>query len=1480
MATKSKKAVAVLCILCMLTAILPTIGPVANVSAKTYQGGVLKWDFESSNDFAPLDRGISNYGYVKNHPDTIGSGAWSRQIVDAWPADGAPFQTTFDRIFTTNSEADSSVSPWVYVSPTESNSSLKSFPLTGGGSYCAVVNSSTGVPGRSVGMCIMLEDTEFIPGRRYKVSADLFSASSGRAVYVGLSRPSERTTAATKVNPVWLSDSSHRSMLATGTASNCADNKQWRKGEGYITPTVDMYENGKILFYIGGADLDASHTQLPKNECLYIDNLVIEPQDSNLTYSKITGGRIWDFEEGADKASFTTVLGAYDDAGKAIDGVNQWGPLARESLKTSTQAPRYIKVSEATARMYGRWDNNDLPASKWTSKGYAGSSAHGSNECIYVKSRAADGNWDGGVYSLGIRTVLSQEEFPAGTYKLGFWGASTRSCSSVSAPLSGDTWRVAVLPTERPGLWNTYPQGESDSLATATMKVDTGLRSGSFWSYYTVDVTLTDASFTNGTTSLIIYINTGSNNMYGGEALFFDDISLAPIGDFDVTEGGNYPLCAITTSSNSLADAAVYAAVYDDNKLVDIAIQKDIASTVARLNFNANILPEYTNPKVKMFVWDKDTMMPLGATAYLGEYEHTSTNASWVGQWTNISTTRGDEASSPTVTEDGKKKARITFKKLENIFTSVGAEVYDSEGTIFSSATGSDSLSVEVPCTDSYTVTLYAKNDVDYTKANIGEYTKAQFEDMLYYPALTVYDDGKYKTRLSFENGVPNVLSIPTTGSYEAIETYANSGDKALYISDRKSINDTFVYKDKINNGNLTVTAYLRNDDSVSDSQTVQYRLTIEIPGHSSVNQNLNIKGNSQWQKVSATVDLTPLNIPDGAEITFKITTRVTTPYYIDDFAVTTDTQGRLYDDLGAKQYALDAISVSPVMTSSNSSDLLIEQDIASLKDVYKDYFKLGACVKSGPGFNDTNYQGIIKKHFNSIVADGFFKRAWIQQDTSDLTKYNLGGADKLMQFAEDNGMEMVGHCLVWAISGEAPYNKDANGNWLSRDAALVRMKEYITKIMNHFNGKDDPSAYAAGVDYENWHVPVWDVVNEAALHNRPVDDLDVVPYQNRGSGYLNTIGTDYVKYAYRYARDVDPTAELRYNDFEDWYGKRNNICALVRDVNSEANYYHGKPLIDTVGFQAHFTPDITADYVRESVEAYIGLGTGLDITEFDMTACAFYENRYTAYADGLPKLREYEQARLVHNMFNVFKENSKNIGRVTFWTTNDQYSHFEGTEFAGIFDRNNKAKPQYWALVLNDADFAAKYPEFNTLFDKTSWTFSRYSDTSADVDLGAWTRMNSREYLAPYQPIFTTADNRECVVIKANSYDAPYTTGMRIKLSTAQLTPGKTYTLSFDHKMLDTKYESIAIGKDIYAALVKPSNAHFTNAEKENPALTKYKCGLTSNTWSSYSTDIKPTQADFENGYTILYLTVHSPLDKMSYSQVYFDDVHLVEKQ
>ena len=73
------------------------------------------------------------------------------------------------------------------------------------------------------------------------------------------------------------------------------------------------------------------------------------------------------------------------------------------------------------------------------------------------------------------------------------------------------------------------------------------------------------------------------------------------------------------------------------------------------------------------------------------------------------------------------------------------------------------------------------------------------------------------------------------------------------------------------------------------------------------------------------------------------------------------------------------------------------------LKDVVGDRFTIGVAANGEQmAGRDSVGTAIIKRHFNSIVAENVMKCQYIHPEEG---RYDFAGADSLMAFAEANGM-------------------------------------------------------------------------------------------------------------------------------------------------------------------------------------------------------------------------------------------------------------------------------------------------------------------------------------------------------------------------------------------------------------------------------------------------------------------------------------------
>jgi len=132
------------------------------------------------------------------------------------------------------------------------------------------------------------------------------------------------------------------------------------------------------------------------------------------------------------------------------------------------------------------------------------------------------------------------------------------------------------------------------------------------------------------------------------------------------------------------------------------------------------------------------------------------------------------------------------------------------------------------------------------------------------------------------------------------------------------------------------------------------------------------------------------------------------------------------------------------------------------LKDALAGKFYIGTALNAAQinGTDEASVK-IVKEHFNAVVAENCMKSESLQPSEG---VFNFALADKFVDFGEHNNMFVTGHVLIWHSQAPKWFFIDSQGNDVSRDVLISRMKTHITTVMNHFKGQ----------------VKGWDVVNEA----------------------------------------------------------------------------------------------------------------------------------------------------------------------------------------------------------------------------------------------------------------------------------------------------------------------------------------------------------------------------------------------------------------
>ena len=242
--------------------------------------------------------------------------------------------------------------------------------------------------------------------------------------------------------------------------------------------------------------------------------------------------------------------------------------------------------------------------------------------------------------------------------------------------------------------------------------------------------------------------------------------------------------------------------------------------------------------------------------------------------------------------------------------------------------------------------------------------------------------------------------------------------------------------------------------------------------------------------------------------------------------------------------------------------------------------------------------------------------------------RYAWESADKIVDFAQTNGIKMRGHTLCWHAQTGAWMFRDSLGNQVTKEVALARLKDHITTVVSRYKGK----------------VWAWDVLNEA------VEDRDDNPNIYRETQWYKICGEEYISKIFQWAHEADPDALLVYNDYNTENPvKRDKIYTLLKKLLDE-----GVP-VHAVGLQGHWNiNDPTEENLRATIDKFSSLGLKIQVTELDV---AIYTDRADTVGIGFTPEREQKQIDLYKMAFDVFREKKKVVNSVTFWNVSDRQS-------------------------------------------------------------------------------------------------------------------------------------------------------------------------------------------------------------------------------
>lgn len=590
--------------------------------------------------------------------------------------------------------------------------------------------------------------------------------------------------------------------------------------------------------------------------------------------------------------------------------------------------------------------------------------------------------------------------------------------------------------------------------------------------------------------------------------------------------------------------------------------------------------------------------------------------------------------------------------------------------------------------------------------------------------------------RASFEEDTLDMFVKQTDGIITLTNKTSHTGKYSAKVSNRQyEWNTLRVMLDGVDTtSKVTASVWVKNTDDftskVSDGK-VTYKIQLHVPKGNADGTNVWWEQgisvtDTKWTKLEQTIDLSQYTGEDAdwseAYISLK-TYPNTIDYYADDFLIVSDKKGdgTVYDDtvVATKD---DSISDTASNGTSYREDAAIDsevEDIAALSSKYD--FKIGAAIWNNAQ-NTEKYGKLFAKHFNAAVSNGLFKPADLLGDSSVYEpEYNFAPADKMMKYClENNITDVTGHTLMYfdgSLCDKYFLDEDENNIFTSSEEVQAFMQSYISALMTHFSGCADDDEYDSDVisksEMSEIGISVWDVVNEAindASEEHPEWDYNSKmyelkePYLKEGKDQFEVVRDAFrIAAAVREELGLEDKVELRYNDY---YGTDVKKAAAAVDLVKSITDDNGNCLVDRIGVQSHYSYATDYEGVCAVLDKLSEAGIKIDVSELEVSAYTGAERaeQLLLFENGITKEREFKQAKLLRSLFDKYQEmyEAGKLDRVVFWTWIDSpaYNNTQGydhKDYAGMFDRQYKAKPQYYILTMTDADFNAKYPEYKT---------------------------------------------------------------------------------------------------------------------------------------------------------------------------------------
>lgn len=324
---------------------------------------------------------------------------------------------------------------------------------------------------------------------------------------------------------------------------------------------------------------------------------------------------------------------------------------------------------------------------------------------------------------------------------------------------------------------------------------------------------------------------------------------------------------------------------------------------------------------------------------------------------------------------------------------------------------------------------------------------------------------------------------------------------------------------------------------------------------------------------------------------------------------------------------------------------------VAPLKDIYAENFKIGVALNSLT--IGKTYEEEVTRHFNSVTcenemkADAVLKHSESRKGVKDDPAYVVTGFDrsqKIMEYCEKNGMQMRYHTLVWHAQTPDWFFRvdyDSSKDYVDAETMKQRMRNFIFQVIEYYDTEHPKLLYAI------------DVVNEAFNGNGNYNTTD---YEN--NGWYQTLGHDYIYYAFLYAREAIDASEhmkdvsLVYND----YGMTGKVDRVITNLPAMFEE-HGKDVhdyVDAIGMQSHLSTNDSMKNFIAAARKFVDAGYELQLTELDL---GISDNKVGQEPTDDLLFRQAKKYRYIMDALLDIQADGGRITTVTFWGFSDGHS-------------------------------------------------------------------------------------------------------------------------------------------------------------------------------------------------------------------------------